>query len=148
MGPWVWDIPPFWGCWLYTPFYVFNLARSLPSWLQNAGNCSPYTTRTQRDTTPRVRGLAADPNEAVQPTKRRRPQTGSPPQTVESPQPYRPWFVKHPSSTSWGIGPPPPFHRPDAGRDRAEITICKLSRAARIAVQHGYTHIHHLKGYT
>ena len=29
MGPWVWDIPPFWGCWLYTPFYVFNLARSL-----------------------------------------------------------------------------------------------------------------------
>ena len=36
MGPWVWDIPPFWGCWLYTPFYVFNLARSLPSWLQNA----------------------------------------------------------------------------------------------------------------
>ena len=22
-------IPPFWGCWLYTPFYVFNLVRSL-----------------------------------------------------------------------------------------------------------------------
>ena len=29
MGRWVWDIPPFWGCWLYTPFYVFNLVRSL-----------------------------------------------------------------------------------------------------------------------
>ena len=51
----------------------------------SGGFSSRKTHRTQpasRDTTPRVRGLAADPNEAVQPTERRRPQTGSPPQTV------------------------------------------------------------------
>ena len=52
---------------------------------RSGGFSSRETHRTQpasRDTTPRVRGLAADPNEAVQPTERRRPQTGSPPQTV------------------------------------------------------------------
>ena len=51
----------------------------------SGGFSSRETHRTQpasRDTTPRVRGLAADPNEAARPTRRRRPQTGSPPQTV------------------------------------------------------------------
>ena len=55
---------------------------------------------------------------------------------AESPQPYQPWFVDHPSSTSWGIGPPPPFQGPDVGRHRAELTTYELSGAACLEHQH------------
>ena len=51
MGPWVWDIPPFWGCWLYTPFYVFNLVRSL----HHGSKCRAYEDNTS------TRQLANDP---------------------------------------------------------------------------------------
>ena len=65
----------------------------------SGGFSSRETHRTQpasRDTTPRVRGLAADPNEAARPKKRRRsPQAGSPPQAVAT-APHKPPLVYQP----------------------------------------------------
>ena len=102
--------------------------------IQLQGN-SPYTTRPKR-TTPRVRGLAADNNEAAWPKKRRCPQAGIHPKPSQPPHAHHPWFLHRGSSTNIGIGPRPPFQRPDAGCSRAEITICKLSWAARLQLEH------------
>ena len=104
--------------------------------IQLQGN-SPYTTRTQ-DNQPR-----ASAGSRPTPTRRcslqnagARRLAAHPSQTVESPQPYRPRFMDLGPSTSWGIGPPPPFQGPDAGRHRAELAICELSGAACPEHQH------------
>ena len=58
------------------------------------------------------------------------------PKPSQSPQSYRPRLIHLVRSNHLGIGPPPPFHRPDAGRNRAEFTKRELPRAARLEQQH------------
>ena len=103
--------------------------------IQLQGN-SPYTTRTQGNQ-PR-----ASAGSRPTPTRRRgRRDAGARrlaahPKPLQTPLGYRPRFMDHVTPPSWGIGPPPPFQGPDAGRHRAELAIYELSGAACLEHQH------------
>ena len=114
----------------------------------SGGFSSRETHRTQpasRDTTPRVRGLAADPNEAVQPTERRRPQTGSPPQTVaNAPGVSTPvdgaWFIGSPGNRTAATFPGARCRPPSSRADHIRAIRGSLPRAsASFISQKGYT---------
>ena len=106
---------------------------------RSGGFSSRETHRTQRGRSvqPRVFvGSRPTPTRRARPKKRRCPQAGIHPKPSQPPHAHHPWFLHRGSSTNIGIGPRPPFQRPDAGCSRAEITICELSWAARLQLEH------------
>ena len=106
---------------------------------RSGGFSSRETHRTQRGRSvqPRVFvGSRPTPTRRARPKKRRCPQAGIHPKPSQPPHAHHPWFLHRGSSTNIGIGPRPPFHTPDAGCSRAEITIYELSWAARLQLEH------------
>ena len=103
--------------------------------IQLQGN-SPYTTRTQ-EIQPRASvGPRPTPTRRCSRQNAGARRLAAHPKPLQTPLGYRPPWMEHVSSDHRGIGPPPPFQGPDAGRHRAELAIYELSGAACLEHQH------------
>ena len=106
---------------------------------RSGGFSSRETHRTQRGRSvqPRVFvGSRPTPTRRARPKKRRCPQAGIHPKPSQPPHAHHPWFLHRGSSTNIGIGPRPPFQRPDVGRHRADRTKRQLTRTAGLQLEH------------
>ena len=119
---------------------TFKLTPQQPLTANRSGGFSSREThRTQRGRSvqPRVFvGSRPTPTRRAWPKKRRCPQAGIHPKPSQPPHAHHPWFLHRGSSTNIGIGPRPPFQRPDAGRHRAKQTKRELTWTAGLQLEH------------
>ena len=103
--------------------------------IQLQGN-SPYTTRTQNNQPRASAGSRPTPKRRCSRQNAGARRLAAHPKPLQTPLGYRPRFMQLGPSDHLRFGPPPPIHRPDAGRHRAELTICELFGAARLEQEH------------
>ena len=119
---------------------TFKLTQAQPLTANRSGGFSSREThRTQRGRSvqPRVFvGSRPTPTRRAQPTQRQRPRAGPHPKPSQPPHAHHPCFLHRGSSTNIGIGPRPPFQRPDVGRHRADWTKRQLTRTAGLQLEH------------